>query len=156
MKQFLKFFFASFLGSIASLITLFFLSFFILMGIVSMVSTDETVSISSNTILELEFDKPIPERTQFDNLSLNSLLSVKIGKTIGLNDFVDNINKAKNDSNISAIYMKMDDFNAGSYASIEPIWNALIDFKNSNKPIIAHGNYYSQTAYDLASVADSI
>jgi len=52
--------------------------------------------------------------------------------------------------------MKMDDFNAGSYATIEPIRNALIDFKNSNKPIIAHGNYFSQTAYYLASVADSI
>ncbi|PIQ10821.1 MAG: signal peptide peptidase SppA, partial [Ignavibacteriales bacterium CG18_big_fil_WC_8_21_14_2_50_31_20] len=156
MKQFLKFFFASFLGTIASLITLFFLFFIIMLGIVSMVSTDETVSISSNTILELEFDKPVPERTQFDNLNLSSFLAIKISKNIGLNDIVENINKAKNDSNIVAIYMKMDDFNAGSYATIEPIRNALIDFKTSKKPIIAHGNYFSQTAYYLASVADSI
>jgi len=156
MKQFLKFFFASFLGTIASLITLFFLFFIIMLGIVSMVSTDETVSISSNTILKLEFDKPVPERTQFDNLNLSSFLAIKISKNIGLNDIVENINKAKNDSNIVAIYMKMDDFNAGSYATIEPIRNALIDFKTSKKPIIAHGNYFSQTAYYLASVADSI
>ena len=156
MKQFFKFFFASFLGTIASLITLFFLFFIIMLGIVSMVSTDETVSISSNTILELEFDKPVPERTQFDNLNLSSFLAIKISKNIGLNDIVENINKAKNDSNIVAIYMKMDDFNAGSYATIEPIRNALIDFKTSKKPIIAHGNYFSQTAYYLASVADSI
>ena len=156
MKQFFKFFFASFLGTIASLITLFFLFFIIMLGIVSMVSTGETVSISSNTILELEFDKPVPERTQFDNLNLSSFLAIKISKNIGLNDIVENINKAKNDSNIVAIYMKMDDFNAGSYATIEPIRNALIDFKTSKKPIIAHGNYFSQTAYYLASVADSI
>jgi len=127
-----------------------------MLGIVSMVSTDETVSISSNTILKLEFDKPVPERTQFDNLNLSSFLAIKISKNIGLNDIVENINKAKNDSNIVAIYMKMDDFNAGSYATIEPIRNALIDFKTSKKPIIAHGNYFSQTAYYLASVADSI
>ncbi|MBU0474355.1 MAG: signal peptide peptidase SppA [Bacteroidetes bacterium] len=156
MKQFLKFFFASFLGTIASLITLFFLFFIIMLGIVSMVSTDETVSISPNTILKLEFDKQVPERTQFDNLNLSSFLAIKISKNIGLNDIVENINKAKNDSNIIAIYMKMDDFNAGSYATIEPIRNALIDFKESKKPIIAHGNYFSQTAYYLASVADSV
>lgn len=156
MKQFLKFFFASFLGTIASLITLFFLSFIILVGIVSMVSSDETVSISSNTILELEFDKPIPERSQFDNINMASLFSGKIGKNLGLNEIVSNIKKAKSDSSIVAIYLKMDNFNPGGYATIDVIRNALRDFKDSGKPIIAHGNYFSQPAYYLASIADSI
>jgi protease-4 len=156
MKQFLKFFFASFLGTIASFISLFFLFFIILLGFVSMISTDETVSISPNTILELEFDKPVPERTQFDDINFSSILAVKIGKNLGLNDVISNIERAKNDRNIVAIYMKMDNFNAGGYATIDQIRGALIDFKNSKKPIIAHGNYFSQAAYYLASVADTI
>ncbi len=156
MKQFFKFFFASLLGSVASLIMFFFLSFIILMGMIAMMDSDEVVTISSNTILELEFKRSVPERSQFDDITFSSLTFGNIGKIIGINDIVANLKKAKNDKNISAIYLKLDNFNAGGYATIEPIRNALVDFKESGKPIIAHGNYISQAAYYLASVADTI
>ncbi len=156
MKQFLKYFLASLLGSLASLIVLFFLSVIIMVGIISMVSSDEEVSISKNTILELEFKQPVPERSQFGDINFSSLMSGKIGKDLGLNDITANIKKAKDDSNVSALYIKLDNFNIGSYSTIEPIRNALLDFKKSQKPIIAHGNYITQKAYYLASVADTI
>ncbi len=156
MKQFLKYFFASLLGSLASLVLLFFLSIIILVGMVTMVSSDETATISNNVILKMEFKSAVPERSQFDDIDFSSLMAGKIGKTLGLNDIVANIHKAKEDSNISAIYLKLDNFNIGSYTTIEPIRNALIDFKKSKKPIIAHGNYITQHAYYLASVADTI
>ena len=156
MKQFLKYFFASLLGSLASIIVLFFLSFILMVGIVSMIGTEDKVSISSNTILELEFDKDVPERSHFEKFNYSNLVSGSIGKRLGLNDIVENIKKAKADSNISAIYLKLDNFNIGSYATIDPIRNALIDFKESKKPIIAHGNSISQPAYYLSSVSDTI
>lgn len=156
MKQFFKFFFASLLGSVASLIMFFFLSFIILMGMVALLDSEDVVTISSKTVLELEFDRSIPERSQFDDINFSSLLSGEIGKKLGLNDIVTNIKKAKNDNNIAAIYLKLDNLNAGGYATLEPIRNALVDFKKSEKPIIAHGNYISQSAYYLASVADTI
>lgn len=121
-----------------------------------MVSSEETVSISQNTVLELSFDQEVPERSHFDKIDMSSLLSNKIGKKLGLNDIVKNINKAKVDTNIALIYLKLDNFNIASYATIEPIRNALIDFKKSGKPIIAHGNSISQRAYYLASVSDTI
>lgn len=156
MKQFLKYFFASLLGSLASFIVLFFLSFIIMVGIVSMIGTEDKVSISENTILELEFDKEVPERSQFEKFNYSNLASGSLGKRLGLNEIVENIRKAKADSNISAIYLKLDNFNIVSYATIDPIRNALIDFKESKKPIIAHGNSISQPAYYLGSVADTI
>jgi len=156
MKQFLKFFFASLLGSLASLIVISFLSIILLVGVVSLMSSEKTVSISSKTILELEFKEVVPERSQFDEINLSTITAGKIGKVIGLNDIVANLKKAKRDSNIVAIYLKLDNFNAGGYSTVEPIRNGLIDFKKSGKPIIAHGNYISQQAYYLASVADTI
>jgi protease-4 len=156
MKQFLKFFFASLLGSLASLIVISFLSIIILVGMVSLLSSEETISVSSKTILELEFKKEVPERSKFDDINMSSITLGEIGKVLGLNDITANLKKAKNDSNIVAIYLKLDNFNAGSYSTIEPIRNGLIDFKKSGKPIIAHGNYISQHAYYLASVADTI
>ena len=156
MKQFLKYFFASLLGSLASIMVLFFLSFILMVGIVSMIGTEEKVSISHNTILELEFDKDVLERSHFEKFNYSNLVSGSIGKRLGLNDIIENIKKAKADSNISAIYLKLDNFNIGSYATIDPIRNALIDFKESKKPIIAHGNSISQPAYYLSSVSDTI
>ncbi|MCF6269647.1 MAG: signal peptide peptidase SppA [Melioribacteraceae bacterium] len=156
MKQFFKFFFASLLGSVAALFMFFFLSFIILMGMVALLDSDDVVTISSNTILELEFKSAIPERSHFDDINFSSFLSGKIGKKLGLNDIISNIKKAKDDSNITTLYLKLDDLNVGGYATLEPIRNALVDFKESGKPIIAHGNYISQPAYYLASVADTI
>lgn len=156
MKQFIKYFFASLLGSIASIVLLFFLSFIILIGLISMASTEESVVIPSSSILKLEFNKSIPERSNFDDIDFSDIMSGNFGKTLGLNDITANIIKAKDDFSIDAIYLKLDNFNAGGYATIDPIRNALLDFKKSGKPIIAHGNYITQTAYYLASVADSI
>ena len=43
-----------------------------------------------------------------------------------------------------------------SFATLEEIRNALIDFKSSKKFILSYGEVYTQSAYYLASTADSI
>ena len=156
MKQFFKYFFASVLGTLSAFILLVVLSFFFLMALVALVDTDETVSISSNTILELELKSKIPERSYYNPIGISNLLSTNIGKKVGLNDVIKSINKAEGDENISGIFLKLDDINAGGWAIIEPIRNALIEFKQSGKFIVAHGNSISQKAYYLGTVADSI
>jgi len=156
MKQFFKFFFASLLGTITAFILAIFGFLFFLMIFVSIFEPAETISISPNTILELNFTSPVPDRTYYDPLKTSDILFPSIGKRIGLNDVIKNIRKAKDDINISGIYLKLDNFNAGGYATIEAIRNELINFKESGKFIIAHGNYISQRAYYLASVADKI
>lgn len=156
MKDFFKFFFASCLGVFVSIGGLLFLSIIFFIALISAFSSEEPVSISSKTVLKLQFDYPVPERSNYDDISYSSLFSESFSKNIGLNDIVKNINKAKDDDNISAIYLSLDNFYAGGSATIDPIRNALLKFKESNKPIIAHGNYISELAYYLASVADSI
>ncbi len=156
MKQFLKYFFASVLGTISAIILLMVLSFFFLMGLVAMVDTDEDVTISPNTILKLELKHELPERSYFNPIGLPDIISSNIGKKIGLNDVIKNIQKAKEDDNISGIFLDLDDINAGTWSILEPIRNSLLDFKKSGKFIIAHGNNISQKAYYLGSVADSI
>ncbi|VAX17199.1 Signal peptide peptidase SppA (protease 4) [hydrothermal vent metagenome] len=156
MKQFLKYFFASVLGTISGIILLMVLSFFLLMGLVAMVDTDEVVTISPNTILKLELKHELPERSYFNPLGLQDIISSNIGKKIGLNDVIKNIKKAKEDDNIPGIFLDLDDINAGTWSILEPIRNSLLEFKQSGKFIIAHGNSISQKAYYLGSVADSI
>lgn len=156
MKQFFKFFFASLLGTVAAFIILGFFSFLLLLSISSMINTDEIVTITPNTILELSFNKPLPERSYYDPMGFSNLLSTNVGKRIGINDVIKSIKKAEDDQNISGIYLKLDDMNAGSYTVVEPVRNALEGFKKSGKFIIAHGNNISQKSYYLGSIADSI
>ena len=47
-------------------------------------------------------------------------------------------------------------FVPNSYAALQEIRDALIDFKKSNKWIVAYGDSYTQGTYYLASVANDV
>ena len=63
--------------------------------------------------------------------------------------------KAKDDENIAGIYIEAGQLTA-SYASLEEIRNAISDFKDSGKFVVAYSDIYSQGLYYLASVADKV
>ena len=76
-------------------------------------------------------------------------------ETYGLNDILSSIKKAKENEKIKGICLNAGAF-ACSPASLEEIRNALADFKESGKFIVAYGGNYLQSTYYLASVADKI
>ena len=76
-------------------------------------------------------------------------------KTYGLDDVLSSIKKAKENDNIKGIYIEATSLGAG-FASREEIRNALKDFKESGKFIVAYGDSYSQGLYYLSSVADKV
>lgn len=153
MKEFLKFTLASIVGiMIAGLLLL-----FITIGIISaMVSvSEEPAAISANTMLILKFDYEIVDRAQKNPLEGLNFGMFQGNKTVGLNDMLDCIRKAKTDNNIKGIYLNPTDIQTGM-ATVEEIRNALKDFKTSGKFIYAYGEYLSQKAYYLVTVADSL
>lgn len=152
MKQFFKFMFASMLGFFLTLVIVFFL----FLGIIASIATflpDEEVDVKKNSVLRLDLDGEIVDRggrspfEGFDFLSMQPAL--------GLNEVLENIEKAKKDENVSGIFLDLTAMQAG-LATIEEIRNALIDFKESDKFIIAYGEAYMQNAYYLGSVADQV
>jgi protease-4 len=152
MKQFFKFVFATIIGIIIST----FLLILILIGIVSVAtSSDKTTEVASNSILRIALTSAIPERTPDNPLSGLGFLGFDDNKTIGLNDILANIRKAKTDSNIKGIFLDESYMQAGQ-ATTEEIRNALIDFKKSGKFIVAYSEIYTQSFYYLASVADKV
>ena len=76
-------------------------------------------------------------------------------KQIGLNTILDNIEKAKNDDNIIAIYLYSPIVNAG-LSKTEEIRNKLLEFKETGKPIISYNEVYSPKSYYLSSVANKL
>ena len=153
MKEFFKFTLASIVGiMIAGLLLL-----FVTIGIISaMVSvSDQPAEIQANSVLLLKFDYDIVDRGKKNPFEDVAFGIFEGEKTVGLNDMLDCIRKAKTDDNIKGIYLNPMDIRAGM-ASVEEIRTALKDFKTSGKFVYAYGEYITQKAYYLVSIADSV
>jgi len=153
MKQFLKFTLASILGVMIAGLLLLFITIGIITAMVSV--SDEPDQISGNSVLIMKFDHQIVDRARKNPLEGLDFGMFQGGKTVGLNDILDCIRKAKTDDNIKGIYLNPTDIEAGM-ASVEEIRSALKDFKTSGKFIYAYGEYLSQKAYYLVTVADTL
>ncbi|MDB9809369.1 signal peptide peptidase SppA, partial [Flavobacteriales bacterium] len=128
-------------------------------GIVSVglssLNNDKEFTVKENSILKINLAEiSVVERTSenpFEGLNFSGDLP----KTIELKQVLDNIEKAKKDENIKAIYINTPYASAG-ISQIEEIRNKLLEFKQTGKPIIAYSEVYNQAAYYLSSVANKI
>jgi protease IV len=130
----------------------------IVMGIVSssvgkMSSSDNAV-IKENSILHLTLDKPIIDRGLDKQFEFN-FGSFSGDATIGLEDLLLEIEKAKTDDKIKGIYLDITGLQAG-IATIDEIRKKLEEFKLSKKWIVGYSENYTQGGYYLASVSDEI
>lgn len=158
MKSFLKMFLASLLGIVAGSGCLIFILFTLIAGAIASLasfgSSDvEPVAIKANTVLKINLSQisEIVESNPLDNL----LSSNKEDMPVSLTEAVRAIKKAKNNPNISGIYLNVEHIQAGM-ASVDELRRALQDFRASGKVIVAYADDFSQKAYYLASVADQI
>lgn len=126
----------------------------ILLGIVSSAASEEDIDIEDQTVLRIELDKPIVEQDIEDPLSSMIFPGGNAG-SIGLIGLNEAIKKAKEDERIKGIYLDAGISLAG-FATLKEIRDALLDFKESGKFIIAYSELLSERAYYLTSVADYI
>lgn len=155
MKQFFKIMFATVAGLIFFSIIGTCVSFGIL-GAVASMGDAETV-LKPNSVYVLNLSGTLVERSEDDPFSaaFAEALGSKAETSIGLDDVLSNIEKAKNDDNIVGIYLKGGSL-IGGYASIKEVRDALIDFKTSGKFILSYADSYNQSNYYLSSVADKM
>lgn len=150
MKDFLKFTLATITGIIVSGVVLFFVSILVFFSMVS--SSESETQVHKNSIMMLDLNGALVERSQ-DN-PFDFLLGDEYS-TYGMDDILSSIKKAKENDDIKGIYIQATSLGTG-FASLEEIRNALKDFKESGKFIIAYGDTYTQGLYYLSSVADKV
>lgn len=153
MKSFFKYLLATIVGVLLS----FLLIFLIMMGIAgSMVSSaDKAVEVKDNSILYMDLKNEIVDRASSNPFETLDLATFEPQKNLGLNEILKAIAKAKDDPRIKGILLEFDVVNAGA-ATTGEIREALREFKESGKFVVSYSDTYSQKAYYLASVADSI
>lgn len=151
MKQFLKYIFASFIGMMLfSIVT----GLFALFTIAGMIASQETTKeVEENSILVLNLSGQMSERSEDNFLSQLQESSIN---NLGLDEMIEAIRKAKGNDKIKGIYIEAGAFSADSYASMQALRNALLDFKKSKKWIITYADTYTQGTYYISSVADKV
>ena len=152
MKSFFKTFFASFLGSAVLLLVVVIFIFGSLIASIAK-SSETNVTLKPKTVLYMNLNYDIPERTNSNSLAMYFNTS-KIDMA-GMNDILNNIDAAATDANIEGIFLDLSIVGTSS-ANIEEIRNRLISFKESGKFVVSYAETYSQSAYYLASVSDKI
>jgi len=149
MKQFFKFLFASCLGTMLAIGGLFFLFFMI--G--SSMSTPDN-SIKNGSVLLLELDSQIPEKT--DNVQKQQF-DLEPKRAIGIHRIKDLIKKAETDSNIKGIVYKPSLVSPGGMVKHSIIREALQSFKDStDKFLYTYADFLTNNTYLMASPSDSI
>ena len=151
MKDFFKYMSATVVGLIVfTLIT----GVIGAMCIVGMIASGSSAKdVSDNSVMVINLSGMLAERSE--STFMDEISGSTLG-TIGLDDVLSAIDKAKSNDKIKGIYIEAGMLSADSYASLTAIRNALLDFKKSGKWIVTYGDVYTQGVYYVASVADKI
>ena len=148
------------LGGCLIFFAVYFLCSAILGWIMGDMFSPSTVTLQDKSVYRLQLKGTLVEQAQEQNPFASLMGSVPYGnyaqqETVGLDDILSNIHLAKNDDKILGIWLD------GAELSVQPanakvIRDALLDFKQSGKWVLASAKDYSQINYYIASVADRI
>ena len=151
MKDFMKQAFATVVGILIFTVAMGIIGVISILGMVA--STDSTPKVKDNSVLVLNLNGVMQERSQDD---IYSFLTGGEVSSLGLDDLAEAIDKAKTDDNVKGIYIEAGMFAPDGPASVQALRNKLVEFKKSGKWIVAYGDQYTQSAYWLCSVADKV
>ena len=143
---------------------IFFAVYFICSAIIGWIMGDafssDKVELKDKTVYRLELKGALVEQAQEANPFAEIMRSMPYSSysqqdLVGLDEILSNIRLAKNDDKVLGIWLDGAQLSMAP-ASAKAIRDALLDFKQSGKWIIASAKRYGQTNYYLASVADRI
>ena len=132
------------------------MGFFMVISLLGMVASDSaSTKVKENSVFVLKLDGVIDERAEAGS-PLDALLDMGDMSSMGLDDLISSIRKAKNNDDIKGIYLEGGVASFDSPATAQQLRDALKDFKKSGKWIVAYADQYMQGSYYVATVADKI
>lgn len=152
MKQFFKTVFASTLGVLIALGIVMMGSVFFFIGVAASAGGSSEYKPDKNTVFKLSLNGALSDQAVSNPFAE---LMGESGEQLTVSEVVKAIRRAKANENIKGIYLEAGSLSSG-FAGLEAIRRELEDFKESGKFIVSYGDYYTQGAYYLCSVADSV
>lgn len=153
MKQFFKMVFATVCGIAIFLLIA---GFFMVISLVGMLASDSApTKVEANSVFVIKLDGTISERTD-EGTPFDAMLGMGDMSAMGLDDLIGSIRKAKANDDIKGIYLEGGITEFDAPATAQQLRDALKDFKQSGKWIVAYADQYLQANYYVASVADKV
>ena len=153
MKQFIKMTLATVCGIAIFLVVT---GFFLTISLLGMVASDSaSTKVKDNSVFVIKLNGSVEERAE-EGSPIDAFLGMNDMGTMGLDDLICAIRKAKDNEDIKGIYLEGGTVTFDSPATAQQLRDALKDFKKSGKWIVAYADQYFQGAYYLATVADNI
>lgn len=163
MKDFFKMVGASCLGFVLANVVVIILSMLILGamigGITDLIKSNKTkteVTLSSGSVLLLDPVGEIADTSVDDTFSsIRSLGGDNSKKSYTLPEIIGAIEEARSSAKVDAIVLRLDKCFM-SFDTAQAIRDALLRFKESDKPIYAYGKAFTLGNYYISSVADKV
>lgn len=114
---------------------------------------DSAVKVENKSILHFNLSGEVAER--YSSQPFLQMIQNFDKESLTLDEMLRSLRKAADDDRIKALYIEC----GGAYmapASREEVLEALAEFKESGKPVIAYGDAYTQGDYMIAAMADSL
>ena len=153
MKQFFKMTLATICGIALFLVIT---GLFFVISLVGMMASDSaSTKVKDNSVFVIKLNGSISERST-ESTPFDELLGMGDMSSVGLDDMIRAIRKAKDNEDIKGIYLEGGSLSFDAPATAQQLRDALKDFKKSGKWIVAYADMYYQGSYYVATVADNI
>lgn len=129
--------------------------FFVFIAMVSSTQGDKVTEIKDNSVLHLKLNKQILEREVENPLEGLPIFAGMEEGGIGLMEFKEALHHAAEDDHVKGILLESPAMMSG-ISTLDELRDALSEFKKSGKFIYSYSEMYTEGAYYLASVADSV
>ena len=150
MKSFIKYTMATVVGIFLTMTLFTIISIISLAGM--MATEGMSAPIKEKSILRMDLSGTLAERSESNPFAA---LMGEENKALSLEDALLALDKAAKNENIIGVYLEGGAMGANPGMAQE-LRQALVEFKESGKWVVAYGDSYGKTAYYLSSVADSV
>lgn len=150
MKSFIKYTMATVVGIFLTMTLFTIISIISLAGM--MATEGMSAPIKEKSILRLDLSGTLAERSESNPFAV---LMGEENTALSLEDALLALDKAAKNENIIGVYLEGGAMGANPGMAQE-LRQALVEFKESGKWVVAYGDSYGKTAYYLSSVADSV
>lgn len=122
---------------------------------------DQPIIFSDNSVLELKLVGDIVEEKAvvdpYAELMNDALGATNTRKELLLTDILNAIDFAANDKKITMLKLDLHGLQNAGLSKLQEVANAIKRFKEtSGKPVVAYGDFFTQSQYYLASHADTV
>ena len=153
MKQFFKMTLATVCGIAIFLLIA---GFFLVISLAGMLASDSApTKVKENSVFVIKLNGSVSERAE-SGTPFDAVLGMNDMSAMGLDDLIASIRKAKDNDDIKGIYLEGGVTEFDAPATAQQLRDALKDFKESGKWIVAYADQYLQANYYVVSVADKV